>query len=64
MPHWAIVCVICKTAFKSWDIDDRSLSNFFFPAKPVFPINGLVARCPKCGHGDRYSVLDLRFRAT
>jgi hypothetical protein len=45
-----------------WRIDN-SIASFFFPEKPVFPVDGIVAPCPKCGHDGIYRAKDLRYRA-
>jgi hypothetical protein len=63
MPSWTLVCHECKADFKTWKIDDLKLSDYLFPVKPSFPIDGIVATCPNCGRDGVYQVTDLRYRA-
>jgi len=63
MPSWTLVCLECKADFKTWKIDDLKLSDYLFPVKPSFPVDGIVTRCPKCGHDGVYQSTELRYRA-
>jgi hypothetical protein len=63
MPSWTLICHACKMNFKSCEIDDFKLEDFFFPPKPKFPVDGIVTTCPNCGHDGIYHAADLRYRA-
>jgi hypothetical protein len=62
MPIWVLVCAGCNADFRVWKIDN-SIASFFFPKKPVFPVDGIVAPCSKCGRDGIYHSKDLRYRA-
>jgi hypothetical protein len=62
MAHWVLVCPSCNKDFKLWEIPSTSITDFFLPPKPVLPLNGLVTRCPHCGHDGVYHRTDVRYR--
>jgi DNA-directed RNA polymerase subunit RPC12/RpoP len=62
MASWALRCPNCNTTFTHALVED-TLANFYFPAKPTFPVGGKTLDCPHCGHNHLYQETDLIYQA-
>jgi hypothetical protein len=58
MASWGFTCKNCGHAIEHADIDD-SLWNYFFPAKPVLPVEGISKTCPNCSATFTYQPVEL-----
>lgn len=63
MASWMLSCVKCESLFLHSPIADKHLSDYFFPEKPEFPVDGSELKCPSCGHAALYKRTDLIYRA-
>jgi hypothetical protein len=62
MPSWILECSDCGLPFQHSVIDATAM-NFFFPAKPEFPLGGSELECANCGKKAIYQRTDLLYRA-
>ena len=62
MASWVLECSNCGLPFHHSVIEATTM-NFFFPAKPAFPVCGSEFQCPHCGKSATYQRVDLMYRA-
>ncbi len=62
MSNWALKCKQCGSPFTFAEIED-TLENYFLPARPVLPKEGLLQECPSCLTKLSYLSTELIYRA-
>lgn len=63
MPSWVLNCINCGKNFTYSTIRKAALVDFYFEAKPEFPLGGSELECPKCWTIATYQRIDLRYQA-
>jgi DNA-directed RNA polymerase subunit RPC12/RpoP len=61
MASWALKCSNCGEMFTHSPIPD-DITNYFWPAKPSFPQDGMKLDCPHCGQNANYQASDLTYQ--
>jgi hypothetical protein len=62
MANWELKCEQCGRSFTFAEIED-TLENYYLPARPNFPNEGLSLECPHCLTKFTYFRNDLAYRA-
>jgi phage FluMu protein Com len=62
LAHWTFRCKNCNKSFQFAEIED-TLDNYYFPAKPDMPAEGLRQKCPHCAAEHSYQSMDLVYEA-
>ncbi len=62
MSNWGLKCRECGHSFTFAEIED-TLENYFLPARPQFPEEGLLRECPYCLTKVTYFRNELTYRA-
>ena len=63
MPRWVLKCSNCDFIFTHSNIKDESLSDYYFPPKPEFPVQGSELDCPQCKSKATYQRTGLLYHA-
>jgi hypothetical protein len=61
MPSWALTCKRCGEVFMYSEISE-TLADYFIPAKPEFPPEGLECECPNCKAKSTYQLNELTYQ--
>jgi DNA-directed RNA polymerase subunit RPC12/RpoP len=63
MPSWVLKCSTCGKNFTHSTIRKAALVDFYFEAKPEFPLDGSELECSNCGNKATYQRTDLMYQA-
>jgi hypothetical protein len=62
MARWVLNCPQCEAEFTHSKIGDQRLVDYYLPAKPGFPKEGLAMECPNCHKSSVFYRHQLAYR--